>query len=63
VRDRRRLLGEPGESLEVAHAEDTRPDHRTGLLLHGTADWRAKPKTNAIDLAAALLEAKHPTSG
>ena len=30
------------------------------LLLHGTADWRAKPKTNAIDMAAALLEVKHP---
>src|SRR5438552_1396210 len=30
------------------------------LLLHGTSDWRAKPKTNAIGMAAALLEAKHP---
>jgi len=30
------------------------------LLLHGTSDWRAKPKTNAIDMAAALLEVKHP---
>ena len=30
------------------------------LLLHGTSDWRAKPKTNAIAMAAALLEAKHP---
>jgi len=30
------------------------------LLLHGTADWRAKPKTNAINMAAALYDAKHP---
>jgi dipeptidyl aminopeptidase/acylaminoacyl peptidase len=30
------------------------------LLLHGTADWRAKPRTNAIDMASALLEARQP---
>jgi dipeptidyl aminopeptidase/acylaminoacyl peptidase len=29
------------------------------LLLHGTADWRAPVKTNAINMAAALLDAKH----
>ena len=30
------------------------------LILHGTADWRAKPKTNAINMAAALLDVKQP---
>lgn len=30
------------------------------LLIHGTADWRAPAKTNAINMAAALLAAKHP---
>jgi dipeptidyl aminopeptidase/acylaminoacyl peptidase len=30
------------------------------LILHGTSDWRAKPKTNAIGMAAALMEAKLP---
>jgi dipeptidyl aminopeptidase/acylaminoacyl peptidase len=30
------------------------------LILHGTADWRAPVKTNAIDMAAALLAAKVP---
>jgi dipeptidyl aminopeptidase/acylaminoacyl peptidase len=30
------------------------------LVLHGTADWRAKPKTNAINMAAALYDVKHP---
>jgi len=30
------------------------------LLLHGTADWRANPRSNAINMAAALFDAKHP---
>ena len=30
------------------------------LLLHGTADWRAPVKTNAINMAAALFDAKVP---
>jgi dipeptidyl aminopeptidase/acylaminoacyl peptidase len=30
------------------------------LILHGTADWRANPKSNAINMATALYEAKHP---
>ena len=30
------------------------------LILHGTADWRAPVKTNAIDMSAALLAAKVP---
>lgn len=30
------------------------------LLLHGTADWRTPPATNALAMANALLAAKHP---
>lgn len=30
------------------------------LLLHGTADWRTPPATNALAMAEALLKAKHP---
>jgi len=30
------------------------------LLLHGTSDWRANPKRNAINMASALYDAKHP---
>jgi dipeptidyl aminopeptidase/acylaminoacyl peptidase len=30
------------------------------LLLHGTADWRTRPATNALAMASALLAAKHP---
>lgn len=30
------------------------------LVLHGTADWRCPPKSNAIDAAAALLQARQP---
>jgi dipeptidyl aminopeptidase/acylaminoacyl peptidase len=30
------------------------------LILHGTADWRAPVKSNAINMSAALLEAKVP---
>jgi len=36
------------------------PKNTPILILHGTADWRAPVKTNAIDMSAALLAAKVP---
>lgn len=38
---------------------DALPENTPILILHGTADWRVDP-THALDMAHALLKARHP---
>ena len=44
----------------AVHWPEKLPKTTPILLLHGTADWRAPVKTNAINMAAALFDAKVP---